>query len=178
MTHVELQHITIGYGHRVLLEDVSAAIGGGRHGKKYAAACGRGARGAAVGRDTALRTPAECDAGARARAGREFRHHREGAHRQPRQPRRGRVGAGSLYRLAGASAARRPCGRRPCLESGGDGRFRRQADGSPVGRRGAARDDRACACAGHAGDLARRADGFSRHAQSLRVVYAAASAGA
>ena len=30
MTHVELQHITIGYGHRVLLEDVSAAIGGGR----------------------------------------------------------------------------------------------------------------------------------------------------
>ena len=30
MTHVELQNITIGYGHRVLLEDVSAAIGGGR----------------------------------------------------------------------------------------------------------------------------------------------------
>ncbi len=87
------------------------------------------------------------------------------------------VGAGS-YRLAGASAVRRPCGRRPCLESGGDGRFRRQADGSPVGRRGAARDDRACACAGHAGDLARQPTAFSRHAQSLRVVYAAAPAGA
>lgn len=30
MTHVELQHISVGYGHRVLLEDVSAALGGGR----------------------------------------------------------------------------------------------------------------------------------------------------
>ena len=30
MTHVELQHIRFGYGHRVRLEDVSAAIGGGR----------------------------------------------------------------------------------------------------------------------------------------------------
>ena len=187
MTHVELQHITIGYGHRVLLEDVSAAIGGGR----LVALLGRNG----TGKSTLLRAVAGSEAplsGGIRLCGRLLS--ATPAHelaqvvsfvttekvRIANLASRDVVGLGRapLYRLAGASAARRPCGRRPCLESGGDGRFRRQADGSPVGRRGAARDDRACACAGHAGDLARRADGFSRHAQSLRVVYAAALAGA
>ena len=185
MTHVELQHITIGYGHRVLLEDVSAAIGGGR----LVALLGRNG----TGKSTLLRAVAGLEAplsGGIRLCGRLLS--ATPAHELAQV-----VSFVTTEKVRIANLASRDVvglGRAPytdwlgrlrpgdravvdrALNLVGMGGF---AD-KPMDRLsdGEARDDRACACAGHAGDLARRADGFSRHAQSLRVVYAAASAGA
>ena len=184
MTHVELQHITIGYGHRVLLEDVSAAIGGGR----LVALLGRNG----TGKSTLLRAVAGLEAplsGGIRLCGRLLS--ATPAHELAQV-----VSFVTTEKVRIANLASRDVvglGRAPytdwlgrlrpedravvdrALNLVGMGGF---ADKPMVGRRGAARDDRACACAGHTGDPARRADGFSRHAQSLRVVHAAAPAGA
>lgn len=112
---IALNHITLSYGSRTLLEDVTAAFAQG----SLTALIGRNGTGKSTllraiaglgttvsGRCGALRPPAGVAHAPRAVHDRGVRHHRQGPYRQPRL--RGRRGAGTRPYTNWIGACRRP----------------------------------------------------------------------
>ena len=147
---IALRHISLAYGDRRLLENVSAdfapqtltaLIGRNGTGKEHPAAGHRGTGTRRRGQRGAVRPPARGAPAPAAGRDRRLRHHRQGPDRQPPLPRR--RGAGARAPPTGSAGCRRPTRRRgPRAGTGRHERLRPQDDGPDVRRRMPARDDR------------------------------------